>query len=39
MAPLEVFHVNVGLVETPVAPLVGDDSVGAAGIVAVVKIV
>ena len=31
IAPLEAFQLNVGLVETPVAPLPGKASIGAAG--------
>ena len=31
VAPLAVFQFNVGLVEMPVAPFCGDDSVGAGG--------
>lgn len=33
VAPLEAFHVNVGVVETPVVPLAGEESIGADNVV------
>ena len=39
VAPAEAFQLNVGLVETPVALLDGEDSVGARGVVMAPKVV